>query len=228
MGGGRRAAMVGDELRLQRPPQIDAAGELRALDAGRQVIDLQLGIAAGGLRRRRGADAVGRADGERGIARAEKAGRERGLIEGPVGRDADVVRHGVVFAGEGLGKRRADRRILNRPLRLLAGADDVRAAAVVAFLGAEAADDAEPIGHFAELGQMLAEPQAGDFGGDFLELAAVGVPRLHVERVGLRRARRSSTAGCSAGGAWDRPRGRMRGGETSRWRSYREDRARRL
>ena len=179
--------MVGDKLRFQRPPQIDAAGELRSLDAGSEVIDLQLGIAAGGLRRRRGADAVGCADGQRRVARAEEAGRKRGLIEGPIRRDADIVRHRVVFAGQRLRERRADRRILNRPQRLLAGAHDVRPAAVIAFLRAQAADERQAIGHFAELGQMLAEPQAGNLGRDLLELAAVGVPRLHVERVGLRR-----------------------------------------
>src|SRR5207247_9636509 len=49
-------------------------------------------------------------------------------------------------------------------------------------------NDAQSVGHFAEFGQMFAESQAGRFRRDFLELAAVGVPRLHVEGVGLRRA----------------------------------------
>src|SRR5436853_88247 len=33
---GRRAAVVGDKLRLECPPQIDAAGELRPVHRGRQ------------------------------------------------------------------------------------------------------------------------------------------------------------------------------------------------
>jgi hypothetical protein len=32
--------MVGDELRFEISPELDAAGELRALDAGREVVNL--------------------------------------------------------------------------------------------------------------------------------------------------------------------------------------------
>ena len=217
MRGGRRTAMIGDELRLERPPQIDAAGELRPLDAGRQVIDLQLGIAAGGCGAG-GPDAVGRADRQRRIPRAEEAGRKRGLIERPIRRNADIVRHGVVFAGQSLRERRANRRILNRPQRLLARANDIRPAAVVAFLGAQAADDRQPIGHLAQLRQVLAESQAGNLRRDFLELAAVGVARLHVERVGLRRTPRHPQQDAMPPPLWIA--GQLIGQEpeTSRWR----------
>jgi hypothetical protein len=44
------------------------------------------------------------------------------------------------------------------------------------------------VGHLAEAGQVLAEANAGNFGGDFLELAAIGMARLHIESVGLRRS----------------------------------------
>jgi hypothetical protein len=98
------------------------------------------------------------------------------------------VRNGVVFAGEGFGERGADGGILDRAEGFLAGADDVGAAAVVAFFGAEAADEAEAISHLAEAREVLTEAEAGDFGGDFLELAAVGVAGLHVERISLRRS----------------------------------------
>ena len=67
----------------------------------------------------------------------------------------------------------------------MARAHQLRAAGVVAFLRAQRADDRELFGMLGELGQVLAELQAGDVGFDLLELAAVGVVGLHVERVGL-------------------------------------------
>ncbi len=47
--------------------------------------------------------------------------------------------------------------------------------------------DGQLVAHRRELGQVLADPQARHAGFDLLELAAVGVAGLHVERVGLRR-----------------------------------------
>jgi hypothetical protein len=61
------------------------------------------------------------------------------------------------------------------------------AAFVVAFLRGERADDGEALAVLGELGQVLAEAEAGGGGGDLFKLAAVGVAGLHVERVGLAR-----------------------------------------
>ena len=61
-----------------------------------------------------------------------------------------------------------------------------RAATVIAFGRAEAANDGQLIAHLGQLRQVFADPQSRGLGGDLLELAAVGVARLHVERVGLR------------------------------------------
>ncbi len=58
---------------------------------------------------------------------------------------------------------------------------------MIAFFRRERTNDGDPLAMLSELRQMLAESQPRRSGGDFLELAAVVVARLHIKRVGLRR-----------------------------------------
>ena len=61
-----------------------------------------------------------------------------------------------------LGDQRAERRIADRRLRQVAGAQQVGGPAVVAFLGAHRADDGQVFGQRGDLGQMLADLDARD------------------------------------------------------------------
>src|SRR5690606_25444856 len=102
--------------------------------------------------------------------------------------DADEVRQLGRPDGEFLRDQRAERGIPDAAdARSVAGVHQVRAATVIAFLCAESPKDCEMFGHRRELGQMLAEFQAGDAGFDLLELAAVFVPRFEIPSVELAR-----------------------------------------
>ena len=116
------------------------------------------------------------------------AAQHRGMSLRQVVKDYHASAEGkAFFAAQGLGKGRPDRRVLNWPQRLLPRADDVCAAAMIAFLGAQTAHHGEAIGHGAELRQVLTKAKARNLRFDFFELAAVGMAGLHVEGVGLRR-----------------------------------------
>jgi hypothetical protein len=58
---------------------------------------------------------------------------------------------------------------------------------VIALLGVETADNGQLIGVLRELRQMFTESHPRHIRGNFLELPAVLVPGLHVERIGLAR-----------------------------------------
>src|SRR4051812_44302986 len=64
----------------------------------------------------------------------------------------------------------------------------MRAACMVAFFGAERTHDCDPVRVLGQLRQVLAEPEPRHARLNLLEFAAVRVPRLHVERIGLTRA----------------------------------------
>ena len=91
-------------------------------------------------------------------------------------------------ATELLGDQRAERRVADRAGLLVAGPQVEGRPAVVAFLGAHRADDGDVFHLLGELGQVLADHDAGHRRLDRLELAAVGVAGLGVEGVGLARA----------------------------------------
>src|SRR4051794_4330264 len=57
---------------------------------------------------------------------------------------------------------------------------------MIAFFRAQAAHDTKLIRHRPQLWQMLAESQPRNLRRHLLELPAVGMARLHVERIGLR------------------------------------------
>jgi len=77
------------------------------LDDFRAVVELNLIASFDFLRlcAERMARNAPNADGERGVARAEKARREGCLIEGPVGRDADEVAGPAARGNAGAGSR---------------------------------------------------------------------------------------------------------------------------
>ena len=179
-----QAGAAGHEVALQRLQQADAGFVLFAADARRQVEVLH------GQRRlgRVGDGQAVVADDERGVLRAEEAGAERLWAEEALRSDADEVRQVVLVAAQLLGDERAQRRVLDRPLRQVAGAHQEGGPAVVAFLGGHRADDRHAIAELGDLRQVLADLHAGDVGGDFLELAAVGVAGLEVKGVHLRGA----------------------------------------
>ena len=66
---------------------------------------------------------------------------------------------------------------------------------------AHATQDSELVGHLGELGQVFAEPHAGHFGFDLLELAAMRIRRVWLEIKGIhvgRPAAQSNEDGCLA------------------------------
>jgi hypothetical protein len=149
--------------------------------AGLGVVDGQPGEFAG----RRGGplEAERRADGQRRMRGAEESGAR--AVEGEVRRDADVGRNVDLRVTEMPGERGADRRVPDRAAGQVAGVHQVRAPLVVALPGAEPAEDGDPVHLPGDQGEVLADPHAGDAGGDLLEGAAVGMAGFEVEGVDL-------------------------------------------
>ena len=154
--------------------QVLAAIEIGERDAAveREAADFQLLARLGRLSRV-----------QRAVFHAQEAGRFIAAGHGDEGRQ-------IGRAGQFAADYRAVAGILQRRQRAVAGGHIFRAEAVVGQRVTDAAKDGELVRALGQLGQVLAEADAGDLGGDLLELAAVRVRGggLHVERVEVARA----------------------------------------
>ena len=65
---------------------------------------------------------------------------------------------------------------------------ELRSTGMVAFFGAEPADDGQSITHPSESGKMLTDAQIGRWRLDFLKRTSVFMTGLQVERIRLTRA----------------------------------------
>ncbi len=180
---GRRVGMFGDEMFVERAEQFEPrVGQLLVDSLGQfEIFDLQRGVDVGIV----GAVGLPAVDQQRGILRAEKAGRIGSGAESAERRDADKVGQFGTGRPELLGNQRAERRIADWPLRQIAGVDELGCPGMVAFLAGHRADDGQMFGLFGQLGQVFGDAQAGHRGGDFLEGAAVGMAGLGIEGVDL-------------------------------------------
>src|SRR5579871_3520604 len=81
------------------------------------------------------------ADHERSMARTEKARTESALTDDAEGRDTDKIGQLGAIIAQLLGEQCANRGILNRPLRQVAGSQEEGGPAMIAFLAVQAAND---------------------------------------------------------------------------------------
>src|SRR5205807_626203 len=97
------------------------------------------------------------------------------------GRNADEIGQRRLVAAQLTGDERAQRGILHRTGRLVAGAHQEGGPAVLALARAHRADDRQVLAEGGDARQVLTDTQPRGAGLDLLEGAAVGVPGLEVE-----------------------------------------------
>ena len=129
------------------------------------------------------------ADDQRGVFLPQEPALVRSRQDRFGRRDADEVGQGRRRGADLLGHDGAERRILDRAAERVAGMQDVGAEVVIVGLArVHRADDGHLVHVPGDLGQVLADLDAGRRRVDFLEETAVGVTGLERPGVGMARA----------------------------------------
>ena len=185
MALGGDAGMLREELLLHLLEHLKTCIGAAIVDIARQIEILhaqRLGDVAAALLR---TEAHVLTDDQRSVTRPQEAWRERGGIQSSKWRDADEARQLRVGTLQFLGHERTQRRILNRTAGHATGAQVVGGASVIGLFRAHRADEHHLFHVRGELGQVFADFDAGDRGGDFLVRPAIGLSGFQVEGVHL-------------------------------------------
>ena len=128
--------------------------------------------------------------GQRSILRPQESRTKRRGTEEPLRSNAHEVRHLGIVTAQLFAQRRTQRGILHGSLRQVTRSEQVGRPPVVPLFGAHRPHQAEVLQLLSQLGQMFADLDPGDGGVDRLELAAILVAGLQIERIELTRSAR--------------------------------------
>ena len=126
-------------------------------------------------------------DNQRSMFRSQETRTKCRRAQKPIRRDADKIGQFRIRIAQTFAEKRTHRRISDRPLRQVACPHHVCRSSVVAFLGSHRSDYRQILHLLRNSRQVLTNLNARNRRIDRLELTAIFVIRLRIERINLAR-----------------------------------------